>query len=44
MQYWHGGSQEMQETFKKYIRILDSSRGCNIKDYLPEIAQSYGIN
>jgi len=41
---WHGGSQEMQETFKKYIRILDSSRGCNIKDYLPEIAQSYGIN
>jgi hypothetical protein len=41
---WHGGDKTMQEIFIKNIKILDSSRNCNIRDYLPEVARAYGIN
>lgn len=33
-----------RENFIKYTRILDANRGCNIKDYLPEVASIYGFN
>lgn len=33
-----------RDNFIKYTKILDSSRGCNIKDYLPEVAEIYGFD
>ena len=44
--YWmnHPTSIEKQEEFKKWIGVLDKNRGCDIKEYLPEVAGYYGIN
>jgi NAD(P)H-dependent FMN reductase len=32
------------KTFKETITQLDSFRNINIKEYLPEVAEAYGIN
>jgi sulfatase maturation enzyme AslB (radical SAM superfamily) len=44
--YWHCGDSNPieREKFIKYTQTLDSNRGCHIKDYLPQIADIYGIN
>jgi sulfatase maturation enzyme AslB (radical SAM superfamily) len=43
---WHNVDIDIaqRDKFIKYVNILDSSRSCSIKDYLPEIASIYGIN
>jgi sulfatase maturation enzyme AslB (radical SAM superfamily) len=43
---WHNIPIDLneRELFIKYTKILDSSRGCNIRDYLPEIADIYGFD
>jgi hypothetical protein len=30
--------------FKKYVNILDKTRNISIVDYLPEVAEIYGIS
>lgn len=35
---------EQQKIFVEYITKLDSFRNIRIKDYLPEVAEAYGIN
>lgn len=44
--YWHNSNSDgsEREKFIKYTRILDASRRCHIKDYLPEVADIYGID
>lgn len=32
------------DEFKKWVGILDKNRGITIKDYLPEVADAYGIS
>ena len=29
--------------FKKWVNILDTNRGITIRDYVPEIADAYGM-
>ena len=44
--YWmnYPSSIEKQNEFRRWIGVLDKHRGCNIKDYLPEVAGYYGIS
>jgi MoaA/NifB/PqqE/SkfB family radical SAM enzyme len=41
---WRSENNKAHIDFIKYTKILDSKRGCSIVDYLPEVAQAYGIN
>lgn len=43
---WHYEEASPSEklNFIKYTKTLDTARGCNIKDYLPTVANIYGIN
>lgn len=43
---WKEGDSDVnaQEKFKRHISKLDSFRNIKINDYLPEVAQAYGIN
>lgn len=35
---------QAREKFVRYVRTLDKTRNCNIRDYIPEVADAYGIN
>ena len=38
-------SDEMyQEQFKRWVKTFDKLRNCSIHDYIPEVAEAYGIN
>jgi MoaA/NifB/PqqE/SkfB family radical SAM enzyme len=43
---WHNTPIDLHERklFIKYTNILDNSRGCSIRDYLPELADIYGFD
>lgn len=44
--HWHNGNSDYREreNFIRYTKILDNNRGCNIKDFLPEVANIYGLD
>lgn len=44
--HWHNGEADLKqrENFIKYTKILDNNRGCNIKEFLPEVASIYGLS
>lgn len=44
--YWHDvpSSLKERENFIKYTKILDNNRSCNIRDYIPMVADIYEIN
>jgi len=45
-EHWYKNSQDLNER-QKFIdntKLLDSVRGCNIRDYLPEVADIYGFD
>ena len=44
--HWHKNPQDLiqRQKFIDYTKLLDSVRGCNINDYLPEVASIYGFN
>jgi hypothetical protein len=41
---WRSTNGKAHADFVKYTRVLDVKRGCSIVDYLPEVAEAYGIN
>lgn len=41
---WHSTNVQAQQDFVKYTRILDTKRNCSLRDYLPEVADAYGIS
>jgi len=43
---WSSGNADaaQQEKFRTNIKTLDQFRNIKINDYLPEVAQAYGIN
>ena len=41
---WRSTNAKAHGDFVKYTRILDTKRACSIVDYLPEVANAYGIS
>jgi len=41
---WRSTNDKAHADFIKYTCILDAKRDCSIADYLPEVADAYGIN
>lgn len=41
---WKSNNTQVHSDFIKYTKILDNKRNCSIIDYLPEVANAYGIN
>lgn len=40
---WNTDNEILQQTFINHVTTLDKSRGCSIRDYLPEVADAYAI-
>ena len=41
---WRNNNKRVHDDFIKYTNILDNKRNCFIADYLPEVANAYGIS
>ena len=41
---WRSNNKCAHNDFIKYTNILDNKRNCSIADYLPEVANAYGIS